>query len=82
MQHMNHGHGRVWEVEIEKLVDARGMTRDGSSSPVTVLSSPLYFVFHSAFLVSPQPRFYISPFFASRISTFKTMETARIALQT
>ena len=39
MQHMNRGHGRVREVEIEKLVDARGMTGDGPSSPITVLSS-------------------------------------------
>jgi len=49
---MNRGHARVPEVGIEKLVAARGMTRDGASSPITAFSSLLYFVFHPVFLVS------------------------------
>ena len=57
MQHKNRGHARVREVGIEKLVAARGMTRDGASSPITAFSSLLYFVLHPVFLVSPQPRF-------------------------
>jgi hypothetical protein len=40
---MNRDHARLGEVEleIEKLVDARGMTHDGASSPITVFIQSL-----------------------------------------
>lgn len=60
---------------IGKLVDAHGMTREGASSPTVAFVSLLLRLFSC--LPSASIPHFLSTSFASRISHFKTMETAR-----